>query len=186
MTVTGGKAPNEENYGARGSGIRITDSPGVKIENNLIEGNDDGLNPESCDCSAVGGGLEVSGPGSATITIRNNVIRDNTSHRGGAMAVFVNGTIEGNLVEDNHGTSDHGGGIYIGSTKVTVKRNLIRGNTIGDVVGYGWGGGAIAFGNPGQKTPKHRFTGNRWVGNSAPSVGSGSVHRRARDRQGHR
>jgi hypothetical protein len=54
---------------------------------------------------------------------------------------------------------------------MTVRRNLIRNNTVGDQAGYGWGGGAIFFG-PGEPTPRATFQANRWVGNRAPSIGS--------------
>jgi hypothetical protein len=87
------------------------------------------------------------------------------------MAIGVNAVIDGNLVEGNRGGGDHGGGLYLGAPSVTVRQNLIRDNSTGGQAGYGWGCGAIFFG-PGKPTPRARFESNRWVGNSAPSVGS--------------
>lgn len=171
FTITGGRAPLDPVNGARGSGIRVTDSGSVTIVGNLIKDNDDGQDFRSCDCAAVGGGIEVSGPPKASITIQGNIIRGNRSHRGGAMAVFTNALIEGNLIEDNRGGADHGGGLYLSAPNMTIRRNLIRRNTVGDQAGYGWGGGAIFFGS-GSGKPHARFEANRWTGNSAPSIGS--------------
>lgn len=173
FTITGGRAPLDQDRNARGSGIRVSESRRVAIVNNLIRGNDDGQDFRTCNCATLGGGLDVSSslPGSS-VTVRGNIFRGNRAIRGAGLAVGVPGLIEGNLVEGNRAGGDHGGGLYLGGPGITVRRNLIRANRIGDQAGYGWGGGAIFFG-PGSPTPRVSFEANRWTGNRAPSIGSG-------------
>jgi hypothetical protein len=173
FTVTGGRAkPNSDGNGG-GSGINVANSGAVTIANNLIEGNDDGQNFNTCNCAMFGGGISVtSSRGESTANIIGNEIRNNRAIRGAAMAVGVPGLIEGNLVENNRSGGDHGGGLYLSARTMTIRGNLIRNNQIGDQAGYGWGGGAIFYG-PGKPTPKALFEGNRWIGNSAPGFGGG-------------
>jgi Right handed beta helix region len=172
FTVTGGRAPLDQDNNARGSGIRAEESGAVTIRNNLVEGNDDGQDFNSCNCSSLGGGIDVSSSlPRASARVSGNIVRNNGSIRGAAMAIGVNAVIDGNLVENNRGGGDHGGGLYLGAPRITVRQNLIRNNSIGGQAGYGWGGGAIFFG-PGDPTPHATFEANRWVGNRAPSIGS--------------
>ena len=173
FTVTGGRAPLDADRGARGSGINVVDSGAVTIRNNIIEGNDDGQNFNNCNCQTLGGGISAGSylPGSS-ITIAGNIIRDNRAHRGAGISIGVPALIEGNLIEDNHAGGDHGGGLYLSAQTMTVRRNLVRGNTIGAQAGYGWGGGGIFYG-PGKPRPKASFEANRWIGNRAPGPGSG-------------
>ncbi len=173
FTITGGAAkPNGDGNGG-GSGISVTDSGAVTIRNNLIEGNDDGQNFNTCSCAIYGGGISVTSSidGSSAAVIGNE-IRNNRAIRGAAMAINVPGLIEGNLVENNQAGGDHGGGLYLSAPTMTIRANLIRNNGIGDQAGYGWGGGAIFYG-PGKPTPRASFEANRWVGNSAPGFGGG-------------
>ncbi len=172
FTITGGRAPLDQDRNARGSGILVADSGAVTIANNLIAGNDDGQDFRTCNCAALGGGIDVTSsvPGSR-VTITGNIVRGNRAHRGAGMSVGVPGLVAGNLVQGNVGGGDHGGGLYLGASGLTIRRNLIRGNRIGAQAGYGWGGGAIFFG-PGSPTPRARFEGNRWVRNEAPGQGS--------------
>ena len=112
----------------------------------------------------------ASVPGSS-VNITGNIVRNNRALRGAGMSIGVRAVIEGNLVENNHAGGDHGGGLYLSAQTMTVRRNLIRDNVIGDQAGYGWGGGAIFYG-PGKPTPKASFESNRWVGNGASGSGS--------------
>jgi hypothetical protein len=173
FTITGGKAELDADGNGRGSGIQVSDSGAVTIRNNLIEGNDDGQNFNTCNCATFGGGIDITSsvPGSS-VAVTGNEIRHNRAIRGGAMSIGVPGLIEGNLVESNEGGGDHGGALYLGAQTLTIRGNLIRNNEVGDQAGYGWGGGAIFFG-PGKPTPRALFESNRWVGNIAPSLGSG-------------
>lgn len=184
FTITGGAAQLDIYNGARGSGINVVDSGAVTISNNLIEANDDGQNFNTCGggpggCNTFGGGISVGSfrPGSS-VAIRGNIIRNNRAHRGGGMSIGVPALIEGNLVEGNRGGGDHGGGLFLSAPTMTIRRNLIRNNSVGDQAGYGWGGGAIFYGpgpgDPDDPMPPHAsFEANRFVGNSAPSLGSG-------------
>ncbi len=151
----------------------MEDSGAAIISNNIIQGNDDGRDFRTCNCATVGGGIDASGyRRGSSVTVRGNIIRGNRAHRGAGMSIGVNAVIVGNLVENNRAGGDHGGGLYLGAAKITVRRNLIRGNQVGDQAGYGWGGGGIFYG-PGNPTPRASFESNRWVGNRAPSIGSG-------------
>ena len=173
FTITGGRAPINEFNGATGSGINVVNSGAVTIRNNLIQGNDDGQNFNTCSCETIGGGIAVaSSRRRSSVTVTNNIIRNNAAHRGAGMSIGVRAVIAGNLIENNLGGGDHGGGLYLSAPTMTVRQNLIRNNKIGVQAGYGWGGGAIFYG-PGSPTPKANFVANRWVGNKAPSVGSG-------------
>src|SRR4051794_27167500 len=169
FTITGGRAPLVTDVGAVGSGIQVVNSGAVTIRNNLIEGNDDGQNFNTCGCETRGGGIFVSSNRrSSSVTVTGNIVRNNRAHRGAGMAIFVRAVIAGNLIESNLGGGDHGGGLYLIAPKMVIRRNLIRNNRIGVQAGYGWGGGAIFFG-PGNPTPRASFVSNRFVGNSAPS-----------------
>jgi hypothetical protein len=172
FTITGGRAPLDGDRNARGSGIRVAESSAVTIRNNLVEGNDDGQDFNTCNCATLGGGIDVSSSlPRSSVRVTGNIVRNNRAIRGAGMAIGVNAVIEGNLVDSNRGGGDHGGGLYLGGRSTTVRRNLIRNNSTGEQAGYGWGGGAIFFG-PGNPTPRATFESNRWVGNRAPSIGS--------------
>lgn len=174
FTVTGGKAPLGQYDEAVGSGIRVEDSGAVTISHNIVEGNDDGFDFTTCGCTTEGGGLYAASwlPGS-TIDVVDNVFRDNGAHRGAAMFVTIPALIEGNLIEDNVGRGDHGGGLFLGGDGTVLRQNLVRGNEVGAQAGYGWGGGGIFVGNDVATRPAIRLEANRWVGNDAPSDGSG-------------
>jgi hypothetical protein len=74
-----------------------------------------------------------------------------------------------NVIEDNVGVSDHGGGVYLAATDIEVRDNRIAGNAIGREMGYGWGGGILVYG----EGSRELLTGNEITGNYAPSVGAG-------------
>src|SRR3954465_5187481 len=59
FTITGGRAPLVTDVGAVGSGINVVNSGAVTIRNNLIEGNADGQNFNTCGCETRGGGIFV-------------------------------------------------------------------------------------------------------------------------------
>lgn len=172
FTITGGKAHRDEWGVGHGSGIWVSHSGSVTISRNLIEGNDDGADFNTCDCHTFGGG--ISAGDNTSLTIADNIVRNNSSLRGAGIAVQgPRAVLERNLVENNHARSDHGGGLYLTGDGMVVRGNLIRSNTIGDQAGYGWGGGGIFYGEASATRPKARFEGNRWVSNEAPSKGSG-------------
>ncbi len=163
--ITGGAAVVNEFDQSFGGGVRggygFGEVGSLTVSNNVIEGNDA---PGS---SGFGGGVSVRGATMATIT--GNVIRGNTAGRGAAVDVVGDALVARNLVENNHASGDHGGGLYLTGSDVRVEQNLVRGNSIGEGLGYGWGGGAFFY-NPGASSVFER---NRYVGNAAPSNGSG-------------
>ena len=111
----------------------------ITITNNLIENNGSvGLN------GTFGGGIGFSGN---NVSITNNIIRNNIADRGAGIANnddADNFLIQNNLVEDNNGQEDHGGGMYL-TGNGDIINNIVQGNTTGDFVGYGWGGGIITL-----------------------------------------
>ena len=99
----------------------------------------------------------------------NNVIRNNVSGRGAG--IFADGTklvIRGNLVQNNLGVSDHGGGVFLFSQNAEISYNRIIGNEIARELGYGWGGGMIVV----SKGGNYKLSHNIFSGNFCPSVGS--------------
>jgi putative cofactor-binding repeat protein len=118
-----------------------------------------------------GGGIYVL-DGAAVID--GNIVRNNVAARGGGIATNGNGltgkviVIRDNLVENNRGTSDHGGGVYLFGT-LQILRNIVRGNVVGLDLGYGWGGGITVFEAGGIAHFEH----NRITGNQALGLGSG-------------
>lgn len=171
FTITGGKAVIDEYGGGGGSGVLVSDSGAVTISNNLITGNDDERNPLTCNCQPEGGGIKVERSGPAHIA--GNIIRGNGSNRGAGIALFGSGVIAGNLVENNVARGDHGGGLFMTGASLRVQGNLVRNNSIGSGVGYGWGGGGLVFANPDGPAVHADLVHNRWVANSAPTIGSG-------------
>ena len=153
-------------YGGDGGGVFVTQGS-VRISNNVIENNTVCGPPGEC----RGGGIYVL-DGAAVIA--GNIVRNNVAARGAGIA--TNGSavtgkvivIRDNLVETNEGTSDHGGGMYLFGT-LQILRNIVRGNTVGLGVGYGWGGGITVVEAGGIAHFEH----NRITGNRAPSLGSG-------------
>ncbi len=135
------------------------------ISNNLIEKNQT-CPPVKQDEEKLGGGIYSTG---ASLSILDNVIRNNTSGRGAGIA--ADGPkliIRGNTVQKNIGVSDHGGGIYLFSQNAEISHNRIEGNEIGRAMGYGWGGGVTVV----NKGGNYKFSYNILTGNFAPSVGS--------------
>jgi hypothetical protein len=168
--ITGGTRSLEPEFGELGGGVYATGGSPT-ISHNLIEHND--ARPSVSGASeSIGGGIYA---GDSDISILNNIIRNNTAGRGGGIAIGGGRVVvRGNTVQDNTGVSDHGGGLYIFSPQAEISRNLIKGNAIGQDVGYGWGGGIVVFGDPnfpGRSSAVLSF--NIVTENYAPSVGSG-------------
>lgn len=130
----------------------------VRLARLLIEGN--GFPTEH------GGGISALG---RRITIARSTVRGNIGAN--AAGIFLHhcdqALVEDNLVEDNVGHGDHGGGLTLNGSG-TVRRNVFRGNRIGESAGYGWGGGVLVV-------ERHAATvllqGNVYTGNFAPSAG---------------
>lgn len=129
------------------------------IVGNLIEEN----GPANPDPASVGGGICAEG---ATILISGNTIRNNRAGMGAGIGRSASGwDIVDNLIESNIGAGDHGGGLWLAGSG-RVSGNTIRGNRIGESVGYGWGGGILMVG-------EFTFSGNTVAENQAPTLGGG-------------
>ena len=138
------------------------------ISHNVIEKN------QSCpsnkpDEEARGGGIYANGDGSS-LTIVNNMIRNNVSGRGAG--VFSDGpklVLRGNTIQNNIGVGDHGGGAFLNSPSAEISHNRVEGNEIARLLGYGWGGGMIVV----NKGNHYKLSSNIFAGNYAPSLGAG-------------
>ncbi len=163
--ITGGGPSSVPEYGHLGAGVFIRGgSPTLRAL--VVEGNDARV-PGAPDTDMLGGGIYADAP---VVTITDSVIRGNTAGRGGGIAAFGGQVrIIGNVIEDNTGVSDHGGGVYLAASDIEMRGNRIAGNVIGREMGYGWGGGIIVYG----EGSRALLTGNEITGNFAPSVGAG-------------
>lgn len=72
------------------------------------------------------GGIEADCAGSATIS--NNIIKDNAGSYTGGIYFEGNGTVDGNILSGNGGTSMAGGAMYVLWSSATVSNNVIVGN----------------------------------------------------------
>jgi hypothetical protein len=103
------------------------------------------------------------------VTLTRNTIRRNEAGKGAALACFsTEVNVEGNLITDNIGLGDHGGGLYVGANVVNVTHNLFSGNVTGYKGTYGVGGALIILGNG----TVARLAGNIYTANSAPKRGA--------------
>ena len=145
--ITGGTGYRDiyiaEGVAIHGGGIYCVGG-GIRIRNNIIEGNDI-RHPGSPDLTGNGGGIYVDD--CEYFHLNNNIIRNNYGGRGaGVAALNVNGaSIHNNIIQGNVGISDHGGGLYL-SGDLDIYENIIENNEIGRDLGWGWGGGIIVFG----------------------------------------
>jgi Protein of unknown function (DUF1565) len=147
-----------------GGGVHIdAESTNVAIVGNRIDSNavDRGDDPGA----TVGGGIANSGN---DVSIIGNVIENNRAGRGSGIASFGTVTIQGNTVTGNVSVGDHGGGLYLAG-EVSVLGNYIEGNSVGETLGYGWGGGIIVYNDGTIAT----LQGNVITGNLAVGAGSG-------------
>jgi predicted outer membrane repeat protein len=163
LHLTGGGG-FDDGYSRGGGGVYVDgESSDVSIIGNTIAGNaaDGGDDPTA----NIGGGISSTGTG---VTIAGNVVQGNTAGRGSGIAAIGEVTLDQNTVLDNTSVGDHGGGIYA-SGDLTITANHVEGNSVGEEVGYGWGGGMIVYGDD----TTAQLQGNVVTGNSAVSAGSG-------------
>lgn len=163
----------EDGYGAGGGVyVEFMGSGRLVVSNNVIYDNET-AEYTSMDYETRGGGIHADymdwgEDATGDLLLLGNVVRDNRASRGAGINVRgAKATIVGNLVADNQGHGDHGGGIYISTGVTVVEGNIIRGNVIGATAGYGWGGGALVAGTTAD------FRGNLITDNYAPAIGSG-------------
>lgn len=176
FTITRGRGLGrdwEDGYGA-GGGIHIQymGNGEVIVSNNVVYDNES-AEYDSYEVETRGGGIHVNfedweGDSVGNVRLEHNIVRGNRANRGAGINVRgPRATIIGNLVEDNVGHGDHGGGIYISTASTIVERNVVRGNSIGATYGYGWGGGILIA------AASADLNGNVITGNYAPTIGSG-------------
>lgn len=150
----------------------------VVIAHNIIENNGPaGLQPGGGAFIEFGGGIYSV---NATVTIRDNVIRNNHANRGGGLFLSSGSdyTVIRNVIDGNTGWDDHGGGVFLVPLPITAvgngtfSRNTIRNNVASKAHDYGWGGGILIPGNlnPASLKPV-TLSYNTWTGNFAPSAG---------------
>lgn len=164
LELTGGQGVESVNKW-RGGGIYM---PGGKlvVRDCLIAKNT--AYPPGTDDEAKGKSEGGGIYGDADVTVIGSTIEENRAGRGGAMRTQGTLALIGNRILANHGDGDHGGGV-IASGDVTITGNLFRGNVIGDIAGYGWGGGLVVTG----LGTKGTLSWNTYTENSAPTKGSG-------------
>jgi len=117
--------------------------------------------------SQMGGGAWAITQSTGWVRFEDNIIRDNRAGKGAGIGAQGRVNLIRNRVENNRGQNDHGGGLYLSLNGGQIEDNLIQGNSIGVLAGYGWGGGASIVG--GAATMKDNVV----TGNFAPSIGSG-------------
>jgi len=149
-----------------GGGVHV-EGGSVRITRVLLEGND----VRHGELMARGGGISLE---RTDALIERSVIRENAAMRGGAISaghvdVLV---MRDTLIEDNVGSDDHGGGLFLEGALLVLERNVVRGNVIGRTQGhrtFGWGGGVYLHG----KGTVALMRGNVLTDNGAPTLGSG-------------
>jgi hypothetical protein len=150
FTLTGGTGTDWQDihdflFYREGGGL-LMDLSSPVIKNNII------LNNVAIDksgiASAGGGGIRC---GDSTPVIKNNIIKNNQGLYGGGIVMFHSpGIIRRNIIIENSGGQDYGGGgIWVsGAGIVTIVNNTIIGNeAIGAGAGNsGVGGGIMSLG----------------------------------------
>jgi hypothetical protein len=140
----------------------------IVISHNLIHGN---FSNQHASADSRGGGIHAHtqdwGGATGSIRIEHNTVRDNQAGKGAGIHVSGrHAELRHNLVENNTGHHDHGGGIYVAANALLAD-SIVRGNAIGATQGYGWGGGVLVAGTDAE------LRGNLITGNYAPTAGSG-------------
>lgn len=154
----------------QGGGIhaRAEGNGAIVLSHNRVYGN---FSNQHTTADMRGGGIFTHtqdwGGVSGSVRIEDNTIIANEAGKGAG--IYVTGrqaAIIRNLIEDNIGHHDHGGGIYVAANAL-VEGNIVRGNRTGATQGYGWGGGIVIVGVHAE------LRGNLVTGNEAPSAGAG-------------
>ncbi|HKV11353.1 MAG TPA: right-handed parallel beta-helix repeat-containing protein [Thermoanaerobaculia bacterium] len=115
--------------------------PGIHVQGGapLISANTISSNSVQAGCTGQsGGGINVSGAGSAEIT--NNTITGNTASFGGGVAFNAAGTptLSNNKISGNTATSSGGGISLSNASNVLIRQNLIVENTAPRGAGIDW------------------------------------------------
>ncbi len=147
--VTGGVGLGtsfKDGYGYGGGIYAVQDGNGtLVVSHNHVH---DNRTADHTQADTRGGGIHAHtqnfGGATGTMRIEHNRVLGNLAGRGAGINVSGRqASLLRNLISDNIGHSDHGGGLYISTGSTSVRGNVIRGNAIGATVGYGWGGGVL-------------------------------------------
>lgn len=154
-----------ENFYISGGGQGLTsdgwpfDKQEPVIHHNIIEDN-------KSDISVEGGAIWCK----TNIVITNNVIRKNVAGRGAGITCWASKVhIEDNVIEENVGVGDHGGGLYVASPDLVIARNLFRKNETGKGSRNGVGGAMVVL----NRGTRAHITENIITENKAPGRASG-------------
>jgi hypothetical protein len=168
FTITGGSGTPARAY--QGAGV-LVDLGTVTISNNFITQNvvaSANIGPTD----TRGGGVLANGDPASVVSIVANRIEGNVSGRGAAISSSDVGKllVEANVIKNNRGYSDHGGGVFVNSPDATIRANWVEGNEIGPAVNpYGFGGGVYVH----EVGTVAHLSYNTYTKNKAPSTGSG-------------
>lgn len=147
--VTGGVGLGttfKDGYGYGGGIYAVQDGNGTMVvSHNHVH---DNRTADHTKADTRGGGIhghtQNFGGATGTMRIEHNRVLANLAGRGAGINVSGRqASLLRNLISNNIGHSDHGGGLYISTGSTSVRGNVIRGNAIGATVGYGWGGGVL-------------------------------------------
>ena len=152
--------------------------PNVTISRNVIEKNGPAALQDGGDGFAIYGGGIYSN--NATVTITNNLIRNNNANRGAGILVGSRSdySITKNRIYSNTGWDDHGGGVMLVPMPVSAPGkgrfayNTVRDNVAAKAFDYGWAGGILVAGDLDPSAIKKvTLDHNIWTGNYAPTAG---------------
>ena len=148
FTITGGTGtkwidPNNPGYIWRGGGGIFTFMSSPTIRMNIIMDNNV-TNTTGVDGAQGGGTLSYNG----NPNIINNIIMQNEARYGAGIVMdYSGGIIKNNIIYENHGGQDYGGGgfwsIGNGSSPIIIENNHILENSVTGSGLYGGKGGAI-------------------------------------------
>ena len=168
FTITGGTGDSSNLHSGAGVNVglgTITVSFNRIVNNVVAAANIDATGTR-------GGGVLANGDAASVVSIVANDIENNVSGRGAGVGSSEVGTllVEANVIKNNRGYSDHGGGVFINSPNATVRGNWIEGNEIGPTTNpYGYGGGVYIH----QAGTVAHLSYNTYTKNKAPTTGSG-------------
>lgn len=178
-----------EAYGSGGGILYQGVSDAAKLENVTIDGNSAiGVDPSSYD---YGGGVAFIASGSGTLEIKDSVISNNLSQRGGAMIFSGNTTLENVDILNNTATDETrkekatsnaqpvGGGLAAAGGVLTLKGDVnISGNKIvvGKYSDFGQGAGMSLGGVTTDPAANVVISDNKGVGTNGASIYGGGAY----------
>ncbi len=167
--ITGGSGGGEDPDAEWFSGGGFYCNGGAPtLSNNIIENNDLSQRGGDKGLESEGGGIYATW---ADISIIGNTIRYNLAGFGAGIKIIHDGrvVIQNNVIQENIGGNDHGGGMHIYANPAIISNNHVFGNVTGRELGYGYGGGILVYGTGCYA----QFSNNVIHDNYAPIFGGG-------------